>query len=129
MVPGDLVALSAPLRRPLHDVHARTVVALHVEVAGGERRRFSVVEVARDRERFQKHFRHDYGATDIQHHAAFELRNHRGECLEIAIRGFAIGDRGLGNASAVRPAGTAPAGSAAAGATAGRIVAPAFAAA
>src|SRR4051812_31054629 len=60
---GDLVALSALERRALHDVHARPVMALHVEVGGHESGRFSIAEIARDGERFQEDLGHDHRAA------------------------------------------------------------------
>ena len=74
MVAGDLVALPAPLGRPLDDVDSRTVVALHVEIAGGEAGWFPVVQVAGDRKRLEKNLRHYHRAAQIQDDAAFVKR-------------------------------------------------------
>ena len=90
MVPGNLVALAAPLGRPLHDVHARTVVALHVEIAGREGRRLSIVQVSRDGERLQKHLGHDDRAAQIEDYASIvESGERRREPPEIAVAGVA----------------------------------------
>ena len=74
MVPGDLVAFPAPLSRALDHVHARAVVALHVEIAGGESGRLSVVEVPRDRQRLQEYLRHYHRATEVEDHSALVQR-------------------------------------------------------
>ncbi len=86
MVPCYFVALPAPLRRALDDVHARPVVALHVEVAGRERGGLSRVQVSRDGERLEKNLRHDHRASQIEHDAAIVQRGQRrGETPEIAV--------------------------------------------
>jgi hypothetical protein len=48
-----------------------------------------VPEISRDRQRLQENLRHDHRAADIQHHTALELRDDRGEGLEIAVAGLA----------------------------------------
>ena len=86
MVPGDLIALSAALGRPLHDVHTRTVVALHVEIAGREARRLSLVQIARDRECLEKYLGHDDSAAEVEDHSSVVERGQRcGEAAEIAV--------------------------------------------
>src|ERR1700686_1331698 len=86
MVPGYLVAFSAPLSRALDNVHARTVMALHVEITRGESRRLSIVEVPRDRQRFQKYLRHYHRAAGVEDHSALVQRGkRRGEPAEVAV--------------------------------------------
>src|SRR5687768_12222107 len=86
MVPGYLVAFPAALRRALHDVDSRAVVALHVEIAGGEPGRLSIVQVARDRERLEKHFRHYHRATEVEDYApVVKCGQRRGEPPEIPV--------------------------------------------
>src|SRR6266513_4821967 len=93
MVSGYLVTFSASLRRPLHDVHARAVVALHVEVAGCESGRLAVVEVSRDRQRLEKNLRHYHGAAEVENDTPVLQRRKRcGETAEIPVAGVA--DRG-----------------------------------
>src|SRR5688500_2656555 len=90
MVPRYLVALSAPLRRPLNHVHPRPVVALHIQITGGEPRRLTGVQVPRDRQRLQENFRHDDGAAQVEHYASFVKRGKRGgETPEVAVTGLA----------------------------------------
>jgi hypothetical protein len=86
VVSRDFVALSAPLSRPLYDVYARTVVPLHIEIARREAGRFSRVEISRDRQSFEKHFRHYHRAAEVEDDTAIMQRGQRrGETAEIAV--------------------------------------------
>ena len=69
-MPCDLVAFAAVQGGPLHDVHSRAIVPLHIEIARHEVLRLPMVEVARDGERLQEHFGHDHRAPEIEHDAA-----------------------------------------------------------
>src|SRR6185437_10427916 len=93
MVPRDLVSLAASLRRALDDVDAGAVMALHVEIAGREAGRFTVVEIARDSERLQEDLRHYHRTAQIQHHPALVERRQRcRQAAKITVTGVA--DRG-----------------------------------
>jgi hypothetical protein len=70
MVPRYFVPFATELGGALHDVDARPVVALHVEIAGREVGGFAVVQIARDRQRLQKYLGHDHGAAEIENDAA-----------------------------------------------------------
>ncbi len=99
MVAGELNAAATRERRSLDDVHPRAVVALHVAIARGEILGLSTVQIARDGQRLEKHFRHDHRAAEIQDHATVVEIGHRTrEALEIAMtrgaQGRAIG-RGM----------------------------------
>src|SRR5256885_6311357 len=88
MVSSYLVPLSTELSRALDDVHARAVVALHVEVAGSEVGGFSAVEVARDRERLEENLRHDDRAAEVEHDTpVVKARQGRGQSAKVAVAG------------------------------------------
>src|SRR5687767_793505 len=99
-MPRDLEALAAGEYRTLHDIHARTIVALHVEIAGGEPRGPALVEVARDRQRLEEHFGHDDRAAYIQNDATVvQRRERRRQPSKVPQAGIAnrraVGDRML----------------------------------
>ena len=75
MMAYDINALAAECGGAALDVFRGAVMARHVERGRGEFLDL-VAEVAGDGERFQKDFRHDHGAADIQHDTAFEVRAH-----------------------------------------------------
>ena len=94
MVAGDLVTLPPVEGGPLHDVHARAVVTLHVEVAAREAVRTAIAaEVARDGERLEEDLGHDHRAAEVEHDAAVvEADDRVREPAEVAMAGVA--DRG-----------------------------------
>src|SRR6478736_7726102 len=93
MVSGDLVALPTVERGALYDVHARTVVALHVKVGRDEVTRAAVVQIARDGEGLEKNLGHDHGAAQVQHDAAVvNVGERRREAAKIAVT--RVADRG-----------------------------------
>ena len=67
MMPRELVSPPALERRPLDDIHARPVVSLHVEIDRHEVLRLPAVQIPRNGERFEKNFRHDHRAPEIEH--------------------------------------------------------------
>src|SRR5437899_4895160 len=86
MVPRYFVALAAELGGTLHDVHARAIVALHVEIAGRKVGGFAVVQIARDRQRLQKYLGHYHGAAEVENDTAvLERGQRRGETVKIAM--------------------------------------------
>jgi hypothetical protein len=90
MVASYLVPFAAPLSWALDHVHARAVVALHVEIAGGESGRLSVVEVSRDRQRLQKYLWHDHRAPEVEDDSTFVQGGEGcGEPTEVAVAGVA----------------------------------------
>src|SRR5450759_3033516 len=92
MVASYLVAFAAPLSWALDHVHARAVVALHVEIAGGESGRLSVVEVPGDGQRLQKYLRHYHGAAEVEDDSPLVQREEgRGEPTEVAVARVAYG--------------------------------------
>src|SRR6185369_16631441 len=66
----DLITAPTVHGGTLYDVHARPVVALHVEIDRDEVARTSIVQIAGDRERLEKHLRHDHRAAEVEHDAA-----------------------------------------------------------
>src|SRR5690348_2836761 len=93
MMPCDLVAFTAVEGGALDDVHARAIVALHVEIAGNKVARAAVVEVARDRERLEKDLGHDHGTPEIERDSAVVERGERGgQATEVAVA--RVTDRG-----------------------------------
>src|SRR4051812_9880278 len=92
MVASDLVALAALQRRALNHVHARPIMALHVEINRRKTLRAAVAEIARDRQRLEEHLRHDDGAAKVQHCATIVNREQRmGEPAKIAMARVADG--------------------------------------
>src|SRR5437762_10625772 len=86
MVPRDLVALAAVQRRPLNDIHSRTIVPLHIEVDRDEVLRPAIVEITRDRKRLEKDFGHDHGAAEVEDDTAvIQVGARCGEAAEIAM--------------------------------------------
>src|SRR2546423_7039639 len=86
MVPRYLVALAAELSRPLDDVHSRAVVALHIQIASREAGRFAIIQIARDRERFQENLGHYHRAAQVEHDTSIVERRQRcSEPTEIAM--------------------------------------------
>src|SRR5690242_3329378 len=82
---GDLVAFPAVECWALHHIHAWPILALHVEIDRHEVARLSAAEVARDRQRLEKDFRHDDRAAEVQHDAAVvEIGERRGETTKVA---------------------------------------------
>src|ERR1041385_1908954 len=82
----QLNAAAARQRRPLDDVHARAVMALHVAVAGREILRPPRVEIPGHGQRLQKYLRHHDRAAEVQDKAAvIEVRQGAGEALEVAV--------------------------------------------
>src|SRR4051812_8273152 len=69
-MPSDLIALPALECGTLHDIHARPVMALHVEIDRHEVPRTARAEVASDRQRFEKDLGHDHGASEVQYDTA-----------------------------------------------------------
>ena len=49
MMAGYLVAFPAGIRRTNHDVHSRSVVPLHVEIARRKIERPAIIQIPRDR--------------------------------------------------------------------------------
>jgi len=93
MVASYLIPFSAPLSRTLHDVYTRAVVPLHVEIARRESGRLTAVEIARNRQGFEKNLGHYHRASQIQHDAAVvQRRERRGQSAKIAVTG--VPDRG-----------------------------------
>src|SRR5689334_6534130 len=67
-------------------------MTLHVEVDRHKILRAPFVQIARDRQRFEEHLRHDDGAADVQDDAAIVDRRKRGgESPEIAVTRVANG--------------------------------------
>src|SRR6185312_6174419 len=91
---------AAALCWSLDDVDVGAVVALHVEIAGGESRRSPAVQVAGDRQRFQEYLRHDDSAPDVQRDTTvIECGEGARESPKIAMAGLtdrrAVGGRVL----------------------------------
>src|SRR5688500_10688057 len=97
---GDLIdAATASACGTLDDVHARTVLADHVEVGSDEHARHAVADVSTDGECFEEYLGHGDGGADVQHHAAFQAREMTGEDAEVGhaggTDGGAVGSRAL----------------------------------
>ena len=83
VVADDVVAFAPQMRGTTDDVFRGTVMPDHIKGGGGEGIH-PIPEIARNGEGFQEHLRHDDSAADVEHHAAFQCGDDRGEPLEIA---------------------------------------------
>jgi hypothetical protein len=93
VVAGDVEAAAAAVARgALDDVHARPVVRLHVQFAGGEAARLSRAEVACHSQRLEEELRRHHGGAHVDHHAAVvKGRQGAGDAAEVVVAGGADG--------------------------------------
>src|SRR5688500_2697818 len=90
MMTSNLVPLATTGRRPLNDIHAWAVVALHVQITGCKTRRLPRMQIARNRQRLEKYLGHDDSAAEVEHDTAIvEVGEGRCEAAEIAVAGIA----------------------------------------
>src|SRR5256885_6440414 len=89
MMAGQLNAAPTRQRRALDDIYARPILPLHVAIACREILGTAAIQVARDRERLEKHLGHDDRTPQIQHDAAVvQIGQHSRQALEVAVTGF-----------------------------------------
>jgi hypothetical protein len=92
MMARDLVACTAARPgRPFDNVHARAVVADHVEIGRYKRARPAVVDVPAHRERLQEYLGHEDSGSEVEYDTAFDVLEVSGEAAEIGHAGGADG--------------------------------------
>jgi hypothetical protein len=65
---------------------------LHIEISGSEMRGAAMVKIARNRQCFEKDFRHEHGASPIEHHAPLmQSRDRPREAPEVPVTGSTDG--------------------------------------